>query len=209
MPLALKRSDQTVSDRPSFSGNMLDMSEIWSLTRPKNIQIGALARYNVATPSQRHTSNSAREFATELVVGLAATQWVSSSLLKNAARIRGITPRIANKSSTSTLSEWVAHLNESQSEDVGEISKTLSLLLDRLQTEGHGAIDSDLRNVDVERSHPYHLLATLRTLFKQRHAIPSWKDLERRTREQFEKQDLKPSRVMKGLDIDDKIRTAK
>jgi hypothetical protein len=45
----------------------------------------------------------------------------------------------------------------------------------------------------------------LRLLFSQRHSIPNWRRLERRTRAVLEKKDMNPSRSMKGLDVDDAI----
>lgn len=206
MHLALRQFEPTTIPRPEFFGHMFDIGEIMDLARSEGPKASALVKFLAPTPSQKHTFNSAKEFTSERVVKSAYGQLLSASWFEYFSKIEHVSPRVAN--SDSFVAEWVAQLHRADSKEISSITKTLSLLIDRLNVDGLDAIDADLDMIDVQKSHPYHLLAALRTLFNQRHFLPSWKLLERRTREEFEKQGLKPMRVMKGLDVDDKVQTA-
>ena len=194
MHLAQKNPESPAEIRRQFAGNMFIASTVWDLSRPQAVKVGALTKFVSGSPAQKHTLSSAKELAAERVFSVAGDRALPSGVFESASRLDGVTPRIA---------VWVAHLHNARSDAVGEISTTLSLLLERLDVSGPVAVSGDLETVDVALASPHHLLATLRALFRQRHSIPEWRRLERRTRAEFEKRSLNPTRVMRGLDVDD------
>ncbi len=194
MHLAQKNPESPAEIRRQFAGNMFIASAVWDLSRPQVVKASALTKFVVNSPAQPHTLSSAKELATERVLSLAGHRALSSDIFESASRLDGVAPRTAL---------WVIHLHNADSDTVSEISKTLSLLLERLDVSGPAAVSGDLEAVDVALARSHHLLATLRALFRQRHSIPEWRRLERRTRAEFEKRNLNATRVMRGLDVDD------
>lgn len=208
--LSVLRQFEPANARHVFFGHGFDIAEVMDLARTEAPKPSKLAKYAAPVPAQQHTSNSGREFATELAVKFAHGRSLNAIWFEYFAKIEGVAPRVANGDSFALAAEWLTHLHGARTKEIAEITKTLSLLLDRLEVSGPAELSKDLGKVDVENAHPYHLLAVLRSLFNQRHSIPNWRSLERRTRVVFEKKDMNPSRVMKGLDVDgDEVRAAR
>ena len=208
-------SAQMISEHPpasrsvKFKGAMFGAAAIADLARPHGP--AGLAGFVAPSPSQKHTSNERIQFAAEAAMTVAVDLALDPRWFDFFAQIGDVEALVgsaANSAAFAELSQWVSHLHGARTKEIAEITETLSLLLDRLDVDGYAAMAKDLDMVDVEKSHPYHLLAILRALFNQRHALASWRGLEQRTRAKFDDLKLNPAKVMKGLDADDTVRPA-
>lgn len=185
--------------QPAYQGGM-DLARYAELLST-DVSSSAGKKYVFHAGSNWHTVQSAREIDIQKVLDIAQMHIANFQFLGAVVQNLPVAIRQIESQQMEESPDWLTAVNfRKSSRSVAAIERTIDSLLCDLNGKGPVWISKQLERVNCEDANEYHILAVLRTLFRGREEITSWRTLEQRTRAALASRKIPVDIVMKGLE---------
>jgi len=154
----------------------------------------------------RHTGASSREYAAEKLMDLAKDHRFSFDFMESACELiefRVTAPLLSESFPSSEIEpSWLWNINNCKSKEIEDLAASISSVMTEINLEdGCQRVNSELKKIVISKVNEFHVVAVLRAIANYRHKLSNWQLVLNQLKMEFGKRDLKPAKILKGLDV--------